>query len=312
MKTALVFPGQGSQYIGMGHDFFQKYSSSREIYKILDDTMKSNMSDLIFRGDEDKLSQTKNSQPSIMATSIAIFQALKSENLLLNDQYDCVAGHSLGEYSALVANESLTFQDAVRLLKVRSKAMQESMPLGTGGMVALIGVSNDDVLNCVNYASKHGKIFVANDNAPSQVVLSGDINSINYILNNYKDLKIKRAIKLPVSAPFHCELMQNAALVMKNEISNYSFKKFKVPLFSNVTSEKCNESDICDLLVKQIVSKVRWREIIDNLVNNKVKRFIEIGPGNVLTNMIKRTYKDLETLSISKLEDLDKLDKINL
>ena len=158
-------------------------------------------------------------------------------------------------------------------------------------MVALIGVSNDDVLNCVNYASKHGKIFVANDNTPSQVVLSGEINSINYILNNYKDLKIKRAIKLPVSAPFHCELMQNAALVMKNEISNYSFKKFKVPLFSNVTSEKCNESDICDLLVKQIVSKVRWREIIDNLVNNKVKRFIEIGPGNVLTNMIKRTYR---------------------
>ena len=312
MKTALIFPGQGSQFIGMGNDFYKKYTVSQEIYHKLDDAIERNLSKLIFSGDSNDLIQTQNSQPSIMATSIAIYQAMISENLINADTYSCVAGHSLGEYSALVANGSLKFEDSVKLLKSRSKAMQDSMPLGTGGMVALIGCSNEIVKKALYQANDYGRLYVANDNANGQVVLSGEIGSINYIVENSKSLQIKRAIKLPVSAPFHCELISNAASVMKKEIMNYTFNVFKVPLYSNVTAEVCNEKEIKELLVTQIVSKVRWREIIENMLKNGIVNFIEIGPGNVLTNLVKRITRDATAISISKLEDLEKLDNMKL
>ena len=312
MKTALIFPGQGSQFIGMGNDFYKKYTVSQEIYHKLDDAIERNLSKLIFSGDSNDLIQTQNSQPSIMATSIAIYQAMISENLINADTYSCVAGHSLGEYSALVANGSLKFEDSVKLLKSRSKAMQDSMPLGTGGMVALIGCSNEIVKKALYEANDYGRLYVANDNANGQVVLSGEIGSINYIVENSKSLQIKRAIKLPVSAPFHCELISNAALVMKKEIMNYTFNVFKVPLYSNVTAEVCNEKEIKELLVTQIVSKVRWREIIENMLKNGIVNFIEIGPGNVLTNLVKRITRDATAISISKLDDLEKLDNMKL
>ena len=312
MKTALIFPGQGSQFIGMGNDFYKKYTVSQEIYHKLDDAIERNLSKLIFSGDSNDLIQTQNSQPSIMATSIAIYQAMISENLINADTYSCVAGHSLGEYSALVANGSLKFEDSVKLLKSRSKAMQDSMPLGTGGMVALIGCSNEIVKKALYEANDYGRLYVANDNANGQVVLSGEIGSINYIVENSKSLQIKRAIKLPVSAPFHCELISNAASVMKKEIMNYTFNVFKVPLYSNVTAEVCNEKEIKELLVTQIVSKVRWREIIENMLKNGIVNFIEIGPGNVLTNLVKRITRDATAISISKLDDLEKLDNMKL
>ena len=312
MKTALIFPGQGSQFIGMGNDFYKKYTVSQEIYHKLDDAIERNLSKLIFSGDSNDLIQTQNSQPSIMATSIAIYQAMISENLINADTYSCVAGHSLGEYSALVANGSLKFEDSVKLLKSRSKAMQDSMPLGTGGMVALIGCSNEIVKKALYKANDYGRLYVANDNANGQVVLSGEIGSINYIVENSKSLQIKRTIKLPVSAPFHCELISNAASVMKKEIMNYTFNVFKVPLYSNVTAEVCNEKEIKELLVTQIVSKVRWREIIENMLKNGIVNFIEIGPGNVLTNLVKRITRDATAISISKLEDLEKLDNMKL
>lgn len=312
MKTALIFPGQGSQFIGMGNDFYKKYTVSQEIYHKLDDAIERNLSKLIFSGDSKDLIQTQNSQPAIMATSIAIYQAMISENLINAKAYSCVAGHSLGEYSALVANESLKFEDSVKLLKSRSKAMQDSMPLGTGGMVALIGCSNEIVKKALYKANDYGRLYVANDNANGQIVLSGEIGSINYIVENSKSLQIKRAIKLPVSAPFHCELISNAASVMKKEIMNYTFNAFKVPLYSNVTAEVCNEKEIKELLVTQIVSKVRWREIIENMLKNGIVNFIEIGPGNVLTNLVKRITRDATAISISKLEDLEKLDNMKL
>ena len=312
MKTALIFPGQGSQFIGMGNDFYKKYTVSQEIYHKLDDAIERNLSKLIFSGDSNDLIHTQNSQPSIMATSIAIYQAMISENLINADTYSCVAGHSLGEYSALVANGSLKFEDSVKLLKSRSKAMQDSMPLGTGGMVALIGCSNEIVKKALYEANDYGRLYVANDNANGQIVLSGEIGSINYIVENSKSLQIKRAIKLPVSAPFHCELISNAALVMKKEIMNYTFNVFKVPLYSNVTAEVCNEKEIKELLVTQIVSKVRWREIIENMLKNGIVNFIEIGPGNVLTNLVKRITRDATAISISKLDDLEKLDNMKL
>ncbi len=312
MKTALIFPGQGSQYIGMGHDFYKKFQISRDIYERLDDTIGRKLSNLIFTGDEDNLLQTQNSQPSIMATSIAIFEALIQEKLLDTNCYSCVAGHSLGEYSALVVNKSLSFEDSVKLLKVRSRAMQESMPLGTGGMIALIGCTNEIIENVLSKSNDHGKLFIANDNAVGQVVLSGEISAINYVADNSKDLKIKRAIKLPVSAPFHCKLINSASKVMRSEIMNYNFNSFDVPLYSNVTAKKCSRDTIDKLLVEQVISKVRWREIIENMVTDGFDCFVEIGPGNVLTNLVKRIARDVTAISISRLEDLDKLDNIEL
>ena len=309
MKTALIFPGQGSQYIGMGIEFFESYSESREIYDQLNHTLDRDLTNLIFYGNASELSETQNSQPAIMATSVAIFKALLSENLLPEGSFQAVAGHSLGEYSALVANGGISFNDSVRLLKIRSKAMQDSMPVGTGGMIALIGCEKGIVDYAVNSASEYGKIFLANDNADGQIVLSGEINAIEFISENAKSLNIRRAIKLPVSAPFHCELMRNAAQILQVEINKINFNKFNADLYSNVTSIKCTENEIAQLLIDQVVSIVKWREIMQNMIIDGYSKFIEIGPGNVLTNLIKRTSKNIHAFSISKIEDLEKLEK---
>ena len=308
MKTALIFPGQGSQYIGMGLEFYKSYSESKEIYNQLDHTLDRDLTNLIFYGNESELSETQNSQPAIMATSTAIFRALVSENLLPKGSFQAVAGHSLGEYSALVANGGIGFDDSVRLLKIRSKAMQDSMPVGTGGMIALIGCEKGIVDYVVNSASKYGKIYLANDNADGQIVLSGEINAIEYILQNAKSLNIRRAIKLPVSAPFHCELMRDAAQVLQVEINKINFNKFDADLYSNVTSMKCTENEIAQLLIDQVVSIVKWRDIVQNMIKDGYSKFIEIGPGNVLTNLVKRTSKNTHAFSISKIEDLKKLE----
>ncbi len=312
MKISLIFPGQGSQYIGMGSDFFEKYAASKEIFQKLDHTLNKKLSKIIFEGETNELSETQNSQPSIMATSIAILSSLFYENILNKNSYDCVAGHSLGEYSALVSNDSLEFENSLKLLKIRSRAMQESMPMGTGGMIALVGCDNPALENALATSRKFGKIYVANDNSDSQVVLSGEIKAINFVLENSKTLNIKRAIKLPVSAPFHCELMNKASAIMKNELSKYEFKTFGVPLYSNVTASICSEKEISELLVKQIVSKVKWRESVENMINDGVNLFVEIGPGSTLTNLIKRSKKNVIAVSISKLEDIDKLAKLVL
>ena len=312
MKTALIFPGQGSQYVKMGYDFYSKYDVSRDIFERLNESTNRNLSKLIFSGEEEELLQTQNSQPAIMATSICIFEALKYENLLDIRSYNCVAGHSLGEYSALVVNQGLRFEDSVKLLKFRSKAMQESMPLGTGGMIALIGCTEEDIANVILKAEKYGKMYIANDNSKGQIVLSGEVSAVDYISSNAREMGIKKAIKLPVSAPFHCELINSASMAMKDEIANYVFKPFTVPLYSNVTSKVCSEKEIASLLIEQIISKVRWREIVENMIKDGVQNFIEIGPGNVLTNLVKRASRDLVAISISKIEDFDKLDNIKL
>ena len=312
MKTALIFPGQGSQYIGMGYDFYSAFQSSRDIYDQLDRIMGKSLTKLIFRGEESKLALTENSQPSIMATSIAIFAALEESGKIDGHKFHCVAGHSLGEYSALVANKSLNFVDSVELLKIRSKAMQQSMPAGTGGMAAIIGSNEADITDIINDISSEGKIFIANDNAAGQIVISGEMKAIEYIASNAKELGLKKVIKLSVSAPFHCELMMNASMVMQSEIDKFNFNGFTVPLYSNVTSLPCHEEEIKKILVEQIVKKVRWREIITNMLNDGVQRFIEIGPGNVLTNLVKRQSKEITSISISKVDDFEKLDNIEL
>ena len=310
MTIALLFPGQGSQFIGMGKDYYDRYESAKSVYKELDLALNRPLSDLIFSGSDADISLTTNSQPAIMATSIAILRSIQSEELIDMNDIKLVAGHSLGEYSSLVATDSLDFSDAVKLLKVRSEAMQESMPVGTGGMAALIGVSLEHITEILPELNKHGKIYIANDNANGQIVVSGEISAIDYICNNSKQYKIKKAIKLPVSAPFHCELINSAAIRLKNEVKNYYFKDFKFPLVSNVDAKPCKADAIKSLLVDQVVSRVRWRETLEYMVNQNITTFIEIGPGNVLTNLVKRVSRSLNAISISKLEDLNKLKEI--
>jgi [acyl-carrier-protein] S-malonyltransferase len=310
MTIALLFPGQGSQFIGMGKDFYDRYESAKSVYNELDLALNRPLSDLIFEGSDIDISLTTNSQPAIMATSIAIFRTIKAEKLIDTNNIKFVAGHSLGEYSSLVANESLEFSDAAKLLKIRSEAMQESMPIGTGGMAALIGASLEQIDDILPELNEHGKIYIANDNADGQVVLSGEISAINYICDNSKKYNIKRAIKLPVSAPFHCELINSAATTLKNEVANFHFKDFKYPLVSNVNAKPCSAENIQSLLVDQVVSRVRWREILEYMVDQNTTTFIEIGPGNVLTNLVKRMSKSANAISISKIEDLSKLKEI--
>ena len=310
MKTALIFPGQGSQNVGMGYDFYSNFQSSRDIYDQLDKIMGKSLTNLIFKGEESELSMTENSQPSIMTTSVAIMAALKESGKLDDHSFHCVAGHSLGEYSALVTNKSLDFKDSVELLKIRSKAMQESMPAGTGGMAAIIGGTEEEIIAIISGISTEGKVYIANDNAVGQVVISGEMNAIDYVVANSKKLGVKKVIKLNVSAPFHSEFMMKASMTMQNEIDKFSFKAFSVPLYSNVTSLPCNETEIKKILVEQLVKKVRWREIITNMINDGVQRFIEIGPGNVLTNLVKRMSKEIISISISKVDDLVKLNNI--
>lgn len=261
MSLALLFPGQGSQFIGMGKDFSSKFTVANQIFSDLDQILGRPLTEIMFDGNIDELTLTTNSQPAIMAVSSAILESIRSENLINFADVKAVAGHSLGEYSALYAANSIFFRSSIELLEVRSRAMQESMPVGTGGMAAIIGKSMLEVEDLLDSIKDYGQISIANDNADGQIVVSGEMSAINHLCDNSKELGVKRALKLPVSAPFHCDLIQSASEELSKVINKYEFDEFKYDFYSNVTSEQCSNIEIPDLLVKQIVSRVRWREI---------------------------------------------------
>ena len=302
-----MFPGQGSQSIGMGLDLFKKFDYVKELFFFADDCLKKKISKIILEGPEDQLKLTQNTQPAIMIVSYSFFKVLQKELGVESKHFKNFAGHSLGEYSALVCSNSLSFKDALYLLDERGKAMQNAVPIGEGGMIAVLGSDIKTLESLINKLDKNGVCEIANDNSVGQIIVSGDIKSINSFKKLLNDTKIKN-IPLPVSAPFHCSLMQKASKDMEEKINSIKFLKPEIPIVANVTAKEEIDSDtIKNLLVKQIFSKVRWRESMEFMSNSGINTFIEVGPGKVLTGLAKRIVKDKKIININELNNLELL-----
>ena len=309
MNTALIFPGQGSQYVGMGKSLAENFSESREIYERVDDALNESFSKLIWEGPEDLLRKTENTQPALMATSMAAIAAAKSLGFNF-DQVSHVAGHSLGEYSALCSVGGISLEDSAKILRKRGKAMQEATPEGEGAMAAIIGIGIKEVDKVLSEISMAGVCEIANDNEPKQVVISGTRDKVCFCMNLLKEAGAKRTILLPVSAPFHCSLMQSAAEIMKQEILGLTVNNLNIPIVANISAKEISsEKDIKHSLVSQITSRVRWTESITYLSKNNVVNFIEFGAGRVLSGLVKRIHPNSKTLNISEYQDLKKLEE---
>ncbi len=301
---AILFPGQGSQVVGMGSEFYNNFSSVKEIFNSADEKLKFKLSKIILEGPEDQLKLTQNTQPAILTVSYAIFKILKEEFNYNFENTKYFAGHSLGEYSALLCAGSLSFEDALYLLFERGKSMQEAVPVGKGGMLAVLGSENEEIEDCIKKIKSKGVCEIANDNAPGQIIVSGNIELIQELQNILKENK-KKSIMLPVSAPFHCSLMNAAATNMKSKIENVNFTKPNYEIIANVTASPTNDpAEIKKLLVEQIYSKVRWRESILYMANQNITEYLEIGPGKVLTGLVKRILPSANSSSINSIEDI--------
>ncbi|WP_440936592.1 ACP S-malonyltransferase [Candidatus Pelagibacter sp.] len=304
---SLVFPGQGSQKIGMGKDFFENYDLVKDLFKQADETLGINLSKIILEGPKDELDLTVNTQPAIFLISYSIFQVMKKEFNMDLDNAKYFAGHSLGEYSALCAANYLDFSDTIKLLKIRGDAMQNSVPKGEGGMLAILGSEIEIIEDLLNKNKNDFTAQIANDNSEGQIVLSGRNSDIEKLIKVLKSKNVKN-IKLPVSAPFHCELMNNATKIMRNEIEKLNFQDSKNKLVSNVTAKEIkNKEELKILLIDQIENRVRWRESVVHMINNGVNNFIEIGPGKVLSGLIKRIDKNVKTNTINQTSDIKDL-----
>ena len=304
---SVIFPGQGSQVIGMGKEFYDKYDLVKKLFKEADETLNFSLSKLIFEGSKEELDLTINTQPAIFLVSYSIFNVVKHEfNINLN-KAKYFAGHSLGEYSALSCAGYLNFAETIRILRIRGNAMQNSFPKGTGGMVAVLGSTIDRIEKILDEYKDKLKVEIANDNSEGQLVLSGkneDLDDLTLIL---KSSSIKN-IKLPVSAPFHCSLMSNATKIMAEELEKLNFKNTENKLISNVTATKIeNNEELKDLLIRQIENRVRWRESVINMLNDDINHFIEIGPGKVLSGLVKRINREVKINAINSNKDIEDL-----
>jgi [acyl-carrier-protein] S-malonyltransferase len=301
---SVIFPGQGSQLVGMGKEFYDKFEIVKNLFKEADDTLEFSISKLILEGPKKDLDLTENTQPAIFLLSYSIFKLAKEEfNINLN-KASFFAGHSLGEYSALASAGSLSFSDTLKILKIRGKAMQSSVPNGQGGMIAILGSNIITIEKIIEENKNKYECFIANDNSEGQIVISGNILELEKLMIDLKLNNIKN-IKLPVSAPFHCKLMNKATIIMKEEINKLNFKESVNTLISNVTGKEISESsELKELLVKQIESRVRWRESVLLMINKGVNHFIEIGPGKVLSGLIKRIDRSVKVSAINNEDDI--------
>jgi len=304
---SVIFPGQGSQAIGMGKEFFEKFSLVKELFELADETLGTSLSKIILEGPKEELDLTINTQPAIFLVSYSIFQVLKKEfNLDLN-KAKYFAGHSLGEYSALSSANYLNFAETIKILRIRGEAMQNAVPKGEGGMVAVLGSTVEIIENILKDNQSNFIAEIANDNSEGQIVLSGRNEDLTKLIEFLKSKSIKN-IKLPVSAPFHCKLMKNATEIMKKEIEKINFQNSTNVLVSNVTANKIpNKEDLKSLLIKQIENRVRWRESVINMINDGVDHFIEIGPGKVLSGLVKRIDKSVKINTINNESDIKDL-----
>jgi len=302
---SVIFPGQGSQIVGMGKEFYDKFDLVKNLFKEADDTLNFSLSKLILEGPKEELDLTANTQPAIFLISYSIYNVIKAEfNIDLN-KAKYFAGHSLGEYSALSCAGYLNFSDTLKILRIRGDAMQNSVPKGEGGMVAVLGSKVETIEKILDEQKLSAQI--ANDNSEGQIVLSGKTDDLDKLILILKENAIKN-IKLPVSAPFHCSLMNKATIIMSDELDKLNFIEGKNKLISNVTANEISNTDeLKDLLVKQIENRVRWRESVINMINNDVNHFIEIGPGKVLSGLIKRISKEVKIDTINNQGDIEGL-----
>ena len=304
---SVIFPGQGSQIVGMGKEFYDKFDLVKNLFKEADETLNFPLSKLILEGPKEELDLTANTQPAIFLISYSIFSIIKREfNIDLN-KAKYFAGHSLGEYSALSCAGYLSFSDTLKILRIRGDAMQNSVPKGQGGMVAVLGSTVENIEKILKENEQNFIAQIANDNSEGQIVLSGKIEDLEKLITTLKEKTIKN-IKLPVSAPFHCSLMSKATDIMTNELKKLDFLNSKNKLISNVTAKEISNIDeLKDLLIKQIENRVRWRESVNNMINGGVKHFIEIGPGKVLSGLVKRINREVKIDTINNQEDIKNL-----
>jgi [acyl-carrier-protein] S-malonyltransferase len=304
---SVIFPGQGSQMVGMGKEFYDKFDLVKNFFREADDTLNFSMSKLILEGPKEELDLTANTQPAIFLISYSIYNVIEKEfNINLN-KAKYFAGHSLGEYSALSCAGYLNFSDTLKILRIRGDAMQNSVPKGEGGMVAVLGSTVDVIERILRDNESNFNAQIANDNSEGQIVLSGKINDLDKLSLILKENSIKN-IKLPVSAPFHCSLMNKATNIMGNELNKLNFSEGDNKLISNVTAKEILDTDeLKNLLVKQIENRVRWRESVINMIESGVNHFIEIGPGKVLSGLVKRINKEVKINTINNQEDIEGL-----
>jgi [acyl-carrier-protein] S-malonyltransferase len=301
---SVIFPGQGSQIVGMGKEFYDRFDLVKNLFNEADEALGLSLSKIILEGPKEELNLTANTQPAIFLISYSIFQVIKKEFNIDLHKAKFFAGHSLGEYSAIACAGYLDFQDTVKILKIRGDAMQNSVPKGEGGMVAVLGATIENIEKVLEDNKNDFLAEIANDNSEGQIVLSGKTQDLEKLSAVLKVSKIKN-IKLPVSAPFHCSLMNKATNIMKEELIKLKFKKGNNSLISNITADEIfNADELKDLLIKQIENRVRWRESVINMIGKDVNQFIEIGPGKVLSGLVKRVSKEVQVSSINNEEDI--------
>lgn len=304
---AFIFPGQGSQSVGMGADLAAAFPSARAVFEEVDDALGEKLSKTIFEGPMEALTSTENTQPALMAVSMAVLRVLEEQGGMdLTGKATLLAGHSLGEYAALAAGRAFGVADAARLLRTRGLAMQKAVPAGEGGMAALIGATLAQTQEICENAAQGGVLEVANDNGGGQIVISGTMAAIDNAIALAKEMKIKRAVKLPVSAPFHCSLMRPAEEVMAEALAKADIAAPIVPVIANVTADKVTDPEaIRQALTQQVTGRVRWRESVEAMTGMGVDTFVEIGAGKVLSGLVRRIDPEVATSSVSTPADIE-------
>ena len=301
-KLACIFPGQGAQYSGMGKEIAENYKEAMDIFDIASLRLGFDMKKLCFEGSEEELKKTENTQPAILTTSIAIFEVLKSKGIIP----DVTAGLSLGEYSALVASNAINFSDAVAIVRKRGKYMQEAVPVGEGTMAAVLGMEKGDVIECLKMASGYGVVEAANYNCPGQIVIAGHTKAVEHACVLLKEKGAKRAILLPVSAPFHSSLLKPAGDKLANELESLEVKEFDIPVVSNVNAQVImDKNKIKQCLIEQVSSSILWEDSIRQMIDMGVDTFIEVGPGKSLSAFVKKIDKNVTVFNVEDLQSLE-------